>query len=265
MSLVFAAVLPHSPLLVPTIHSSDPTALNQTLEAIKTLTARLHEARPDVLIILTPHLTTTDEALAINLSTSYRIQFSEFGEYTTTLSATGDTLLAYRLKQLFDAERPATSITTITDERLDYGASVPLFFLLREQVTLPVIVIGDTLPTLHSQLAIGQQMGQALAQESKRVAIVASANLSHRLNQKSPAGFSPKAATFDRRVLEAIRHGEVQALARFRQETLQEVQECGLRSILLLCGILDRHVWQPEILSYEHPFGIGHVAIQFHL
>jgi len=46
-----------------------------------------------------------------------------------------------------------------------------------------------------------------------------------------------------------------------------EAGECGLRSFCFLLGILEAGGidWQPEILSYEGPFGVGYLVANFKL
>ncbi|GAI58233.1 unnamed protein product, partial [marine sediment metagenome] len=46
-----------------------------------------------------------------------------------------------------------------------------------------------------------------------------------------------------------------------------EAGECGLRSFCFLLGILEASgiAWQPEILSYQGPFGVGYLVANFKL
>jgi len=46
-----------------------------------------------------------------------------------------------------------------------------------------------------------------------------------------------------------------------------EAGECGLRSFCFLLGILEASGidWQPEILAYEGPFGVGYLVANFKL
>jgi len=50
-------------------------------------------------------------------------------------------------------------------------------------------------------------------------------------------------------------------------ELYPEAGECGLRSFCFLLGILEASgiSWQPEILSYEGPFGVGYLVVNFKL
>lgn len=265
MSLVFSAIVPHSPLFIPSIGSEHAGALRVTTKALETITAALAAARPDTLICLTSHAATAAEAVTFNIRPTYQMNFEEFGEYSTRATVAGDPGFAHHLKRRFDSERPSTPVVVTSQEILDYGVTIPLFYFLRTLPTLRVIPIGDTLRTYRQQLRIGHRLRRPIYQEHRRVAVVASANLSHRLNELSPAGVSPKAKAFDRRVLEAIAKNRPSSLTRFRPETLAEVQECGLRPILLLFGILEGTAITPELLSYEGPFGIGHAAVLLRL
>jgi len=50
-------------------------------------------------------------------------------------------------------------------------------------------------------------------------------------------------------------------------EIYPEAGECGLRSFSFLLGILEASgaLWQPEILSYEGPFGVGYLVVNFQI
>ena len=51
------------------------------------------------------------------------------------------------------------------------------------------------------------------------------------------------------------------------EEKYPQAGECGLRSFCFLLGILEKSElnWQPEILSYEGPFGVGYLVANFKL
>ena len=44
---------------------------------------------------------------------------------------------------------------------------------------------------------------------------------------------------------------------------IDDAHECGLRSILILQGILSKIKHDPKMLSYEHPLGIGYLVMNF--
>ena len=45
----------------------------------------------------------------------------------------------------------------------------------------------------------------------------------------------------------------------------ENAAECGLRSILILLGILNHIKFQTKILSYEAPFGVGYLVANLEL
>ena len=41
-----------------------------------------------------------------------------------------------------------------------------------------------------------------------------------------------------------------------------EAGECGLRSIVIMLGIVSTLDWKVKILSYEAPFGVGYLVAE---
>jgi len=49
------------------------------------------------------------------------------------------------------------------------------------------------------------------------------------------------------------------------QDLVAGAGECGLKSILILLGIMDGIKHDPKLLSYEYPFGVGYMVMDFKL
>jgi MEMO1 family protein len=52
-------------------------------------------------------------------------------------------------------------------------------------------------------------------------------------------------------------------LLRIDPELTAQAGECGLKSMLILAGILSGINLEPKILSYEAPFGVGYLVANF--
>ena len=111
------------------------------------------------------------------------------------------------------------------------------------------------------------EQGQWLVQRLKegRYALIASADLSHRLKEKGSYGFHPDGPKFDKKIIELLKKKDsdsILKLARF----FPNAAECGLRPLAFILGVLkESNVrWKPEILSYENPFGVGYLAADLH-
>lgn len=264
MSFVLGAVVPHSPLLIPSIGKENLTVMQKTVASLMAVDEALAGSGADTLLCLTAHLRVDQPALVFNSCQRYEANFEEFGEYALRFSLAGDPAFTHRLKQPFDTEREATPVIVTSRPTLDYATSTPLYYF-RDKASLRLVPIGDTLPIGVQHLHLAARLRTHLLQTHRRVAVIASGNLSHRLSARSPAGYSPRARAFDQRVLSCLESQQPLALTRWRAETITEVRECALRPILFLLGLLGTSRYSSEVLSYESPFGIGHATVLFHL
>ena len=62
----FAAVVPHSPFLLPTIGKEKTDKLQKTLDAYAQLEKDLYVLNPEVVVIIAPHGSSLQEAMTIN-------------------------------------------------------------------------------------------------------------------------------------------------------------------------------------------------------
>ncbi len=259
--IIFSAITPHSPLLLPTVGKENQTKLKKTLAAYKTLEEELYTARPDTVVVISPHGTVLPDAFSLFIAPHYVTDLKEFGDLTTTLKVKGDmrTLESLRRLQKTHAHVP---LTGNTDEFLDYGATVPLSLLLPRLIGVSVVPLGVSGLPLAGHEEIGRAIGDILQQSKRRIAVIASADLAHTLTDASPGGFSPEGIKFDRAVVHAFRKDDRKKILSL--ETISErVKSCGLRPIAMLFGILDGIHCTPTILSYEGPFGVGHLVVRF--
>ena len=259
--IVFSAIVPHSPLLLPTVGKEHQKKLKKTLAAYKTLEENLHAAKPDTIVAISPHGTALPETFPLFIASHYTTDLKEFGDLTTTLKVKSDLRTIESLRRLRLAQSPIT-ITGITDEFLDYGIAVPLSFLLPRLTGTSVVPLGVSSLLLSAHEEIGRHIGDVLQQSKRRIAVVASADLAHTLTDAAPGGFSPEGKKFDQAVVHAFRKDDRKKILTLEQMA-ETVKSCGLRPIAILFGILDVINCAPAILSYEGPFGVGHLVVQF--
>ncbi|NLP38066.1 MAG: AmmeMemoRadiSam system protein A, partial [Firmicutes bacterium] len=143
---------------------------------------------------------------------------------------------------------------------LDHGALVPLHFLQKKGVVLPLLHFTFGLLPPQELFAFGQAVRTALKRQKRRVALICSADLSHRLTPDAPYGYTPAGKEFDDKLVALIEKYDVDALLKLDPSLREEAAECGYRSIIIGLGILDGDRVQPEILSYEGPFGVGYLV-----
>ena len=99
-------------------------------------------------------------------------------------------------------------------------------------------------------------------QVGRRVAFIASGDLSHRLKPQAPAGYNPDAHIFDEQVVDALRSNAPQRIVDIDYNLRRLAGECGFRSMLVAIGASSELPPSCEVLSYEAPFGVGYLVAQ---
>jgi len=273
--LVFAAICPHSPMLIPAIGKDNTPLFAKTLEAYKGLKARLDESEAEVLVILTPHGEAAEDKFVIpaglaneNAAAQYQINFKEFGDLATKFEVPAQTVLANHWRENLKKDFKFKITQT---ETLDYGAGVPLFYLNKER-PLPTVVIGQADLDRVAHWHLGEMLGEEFLASETRVAVIASGELSHCLNENAPGGYVPSAKTFDNRLIELLNQKENESgkpagvdILALDEKEIVAIKECGLKTITTLLGILSSSRYEPEFLAYESPLGVGCLTMNFKL
>jgi len=263
MSLVFAAIVPHPPLLLPAIGREHARLLEKTSVAFGKLSEQLDAAKADTILVISPHLAVMPETFTINHAPKYVTHFLEFGDFTAPREFTTDTLLIERIRR--ETRKIDQKIITVSDSHLDYGAGVPLSLIPRPNSKSSIVVISPTMHAAKHQFSFGHAVKEAVMSTNRRVAVICSGDLSHCLSSDTPNGFSPKGKEFDELMLANLASGSASPILQMNTELVEEAHACGYSAICMFMGILDRVNCAPELLCYEAPFGVGYCTMEFHL
>lgn len=262
MSLVFAAITPHSPLLIPSIGKEHLSQLTKTVEAYKRLEEDLYASKAETIIIISPHGLVKNDAFTLNLAPEFEGNLEEFGDFSTKNKYAGDVGLAYQIRE--DLETKA-ALQLTSNPKLDHGSYIPLSLLTGNIADMKIIPISYSNLNLEAHLDFGRALKKQIVLTQRRVAVIASGDLSHCLTKEAPGGYSPKAEKFDNKICELLQKHKVSEILSMNPELITEAQECGLRSILILLGILDGFKAVPQRLAYEAPYGVGYLTMKYQL
>lgn len=260
MSLSFAAFVPHPPLLIPDIGQNNLKRLKDTQLAYEKIRQELKTVRPDVLVVISPHGQILGNNFTINARDEFKVNFEEFGIFSINEIYKNDQALA----QLFqEAEAGNIKIRFVANEILDHGSAIPVFLINNTKPFWPIIQVGYSELDNKNHYDFGVLLQKEIIYSTKRIAVIASGDLSHRLSRQAPGGYDPKAKKFDQKIKESLSAGNINDILNIDQQLAESAGECGLRSLIILLGILDKIKYQPQILSYEAPFGVGYLTVNF--
>lgn len=267
MPWVWAALMPHPPILVPEVGRGRENEARETLKGLELLAESLRDRRPDALLVLSPHQPYAPGALFLNSAGRAAGTLAPFGAPSVTIGiacpgelrrAAADRLSALGTR-IREGSRP--------DLTSDQGTLVPLYFLRQAwgrdgenpSESLPPTLLASPIGlTPGEALSLGERL--ALLDDGLRWGLVASGDLSHRLTPDAPAGYSPEGRVFDAAVLEALRSADAGPLLSLSPETLEAAGECGLRSIMTMLGLAGAVRGAIRVFSYEGPFGVGYCS-----
>lgn len=266
-SIIHAGIYPHPPIVVPEVGGGEEKKISATAAALEKLASRVKDSGADTLVIISPHGTVFRDAVSLLAEGELRGSLARFGapsvdlRFTTDLEAVGAIGIEAGRQGIPTMPldmKSAASFGVLPE--LDHGALVPLYFLDKAGVHLPIVHITFGLLTPGQLYKFGMAVTKALSSLNRRAAIVASGDLSHRLTLDAPAGFSPQGEKFDNRIVELIEAYDVPSILSLDQSLLDKAGECGYRSFLICFGMLDGYSISSEILSYEGPFGVGYLV-----
>jgi len=155
----------------------------------------------------------------------------------------------------------------ISSPHPDWGFDVPLFFLAKDfKGKIEKVLIGSENPQFYFEQ--GKNLCQKLDRgpTSNQLGLIASGDLSHCLRADGPYGLHPQGPEFDKELIESLKEKDITNILRLADK-YPEAGECGLRSFCFLLGVLEeaKISYQPEILSYQAPFGVGYLVANFKL
>ncbi len=264
MAWKWAALMPHPPILVPRVGGGREREAAATTEGVTALVHAIRALGPtDAILLLSPHQLYVNGALAINRARILRGSFAPFGAPQVSFEFVSDegeidALSSYLMWQPFPFR-----LCDSDDLTHDQGSTVPLYFLRRALGVLPPILFTNP---VGLEPVFAFDLGKKLASwgdadKERSWGLLASGDLSHCLKPGAPAGYNPAGRVFDDTVVAALRANDASALLDMPALTRKEAGECGLRSVLVMLGLVsaaDGRKDAIDVLSYEGPFGVGY-------
>lgn len=268
--ITYTALSPHPPLLIPEIGGIRIKDVKQTQQGLEELARNLVDSCPETVVFLTPHGNIFSDALSALGDKQLEGDFASFGCHIGS-SAGNDLEL---LKEIESRSNSARVNFIVIDEdlarsnqlqyRLDHGILVPLYYLQQAGLSrVPLVAISIGYLPLMELYSFGGFIRDAAEALGRRIAIVASGDMSHFLKDEGPYQYHPDGARFDARVKELLEQGDVVSFINMPEELRNNAGECGYRSLVIMLGALDGSQFESRMFSYEGTFGVGYLTAGF--
>jgi len=267
--LVLASLTPHPPIILPEVGGPDTALAQRTVDGMRRLAQIFAEARPDTIVVISPHGPVFSDTIAITGLPTVEGDLRQFGaavsmEFDNDLALAERIVSHAKLRGISAAMIEPSVISRLrAARRLDHGTMVPLYYISQAVSGFRVVPVAMGVDTPDRLYMFGMALRDAVEEGEGRVALIASGDLSHCLTPGAPAGYSPKGKVFDERLVEAVGRMDVGAIARLDDRLVEAAGECGLRPVFMMLGALDGLEVQAEVHSYEGPFGVGYAVASF--
>ncbi|HEV2707640.1 MAG TPA: AmmeMemoRadiSam system protein B [Pyrinomonadaceae bacterium] len=259
-SIVYVGIAPHPPIMVPEVGREAVAQVQGSIDAMRDMTERIIASGAETVVVITPHAPLDSRAFVAYHEPRLRGDFANFRAPHATIDAPLDAELLRAIIENAAAERFAVKL--LEGYEIDHGTAVPVYFLLRNGWNGQLVVLGYTFLSNEQHVRFGRSIRKAVAKSGRRVAFVASGDLSHRLKPGAPAGYNPEAHLFDEQVIASIRDSTPHRIADINPALRHMAGECGYRSMLVALGVAEGSSPDCEVLHYEAPFGVGYIVAQ---
>ncbi len=264
MAILAAFMVPHPPMIVPAIGRGSEKQISETTQAYRRAAEEIAALRPDTLIVTSPHAILYADYFHISPGSGASGSFRQFRAPDVRFSERYDTALVKRICELADAEDFPAGTLGERDPALDHGTMVPLWFIRQVYTGGKLVRIGLSGLSLCEHYRLGQLIARAAEDTGTRAVLIASGDLSHKLQPYGPYGFAPEGPEYDRRIMDVCSRAAFGELLEFDEVFCEKAAECGHRSFVILAGAVDGLEGEAARLSHEDITGVGYGICIFH-
>ncbi len=263
MPLLGAFIVPHPPLIIPEVGKGEEKKVSQTVDNYHEIAKRIKDLSPDTIIVTTPHSIMYSDYFHISPGGRAKGDFARFGVKEVSFDVKYDEEFVENLEGFAEREGVEAGTLGEKDGDLDHGTMVPMYFINQYLNDYKLVRIGLSGLDLCEHYKLGRCIDKTVQKLGRRVVFVASGDLSHKLKEDGPYGFSEEGPEFDSQVTEAMKEGDFLKFLELSPDLCEAAAECGLRSFVIMAGALSGKSVTSDFLSYQGTFGVGYAICEF--
>jgi len=253
-----AIMVPHPPLIVHEVGQGREAAIQKTITSFRKATDFIAKLEPETIIITTPHTVLYSDYFHISPGSGAQGSFATWGAPQVKVSCDYDEELVKEIERRCAAKKIPAGTRGEMDASLDHATMIPLYFLPKDMKPYKVVRVGLSGQNLRMHYELGKTIAESAAALGRKICVIASGDLSHKLSFSGPYGYSADGPKYDEKIMQVMGSGDFLQLFAFGGTFLESAAECGHRSFVIMAGILDRLGVRSTALSHEGPFGVGY-------
>ena len=151
---------------------------------------------------------------------------------------TNKTLPLHQLNQKDWGDRYGYSIS------IDQGTFVPMYYLQKAGFQGSIILLSPCFYQYNMMTTLGDIVLKAAEKIGRRIAVIASGDLSHRLLPHSPNGYTPQGAVFDNTVMDSLKKQDITLLRAMPDSLIEEagmghgIENKGTKDLVFMALII---------------------------
>jgi len=264
MSIQAAFMVPHPPMIIPEVGRGSEAQIKETTRAYEQIAGEIAACKPETIIIISPHSIMYSDYFHISPGRRAKGSFVEFGAGQVKFTEDYDEELVNQICLTAAEEQFPAGTLGERSAKLDHGTMVPLFFIRRAYDDFRIVRIGLSGLPLTDHYRFGMMIREAVEAVGRRTVIVASGDLSHKLQEYGPYGYAAEGPEYDRRVMDVCGRAAFGELLTFDEVFCEKAAECGHRSFVIMAGAFDGIQVRGKALSHQDVTGVGYGICTFY-
>ena len=258
MPIVAAYMVPHPPMIIPQVGRGSEKQITKTIRAYEAVAAGIAGIRPETIIVTSPHAVLYADYFHISPGEEATGDFGRFRAPEVHFAEKYDTELVKAICALAKGKDFPAGTLGERDRHLDHGTMVPLYFVKQQYTGFRLVRVGLSGLSHAEHYEFGQIIRQAVEQTGRKAVLIASGDLSHKLQEYGPYGFAEEGPEYDRRIMDAAGRAAFGEMLTFDESFLDKAAECGHRSFLIMAGALDGMDVEAKVYTHEDVTGVGY-------
>ena len=264
MAILAAFMVPHPPMIVPAVGRGSEQQIQKTIDAYEQVADEIAALAPETIIITSPHAVMYADYFHISPGRGARGDFGRFRAAQVRFDEEYDRELVSELASIASEQGFPAGVMGERDKQLDHGTMVPLYFVRNKYKGAKIVRIGLSGLPLSEHYRLGQIIREAVDRTGRRVVLIASGDLSHKLQDYGPYGFAEEGPQYDARIMDVCGRAAFGELFDFDETFCDRAAECGHRSFVIMAGVFDGLAVKATQLSHEDVTGVGYGICTFY-